>query len=139
MSKLKEVEVTASARAVEVISNLYEAINQRRLGKLLDQLHDRIEFHPLPLTARRKCHGLADVESWWTEVEQSAIEFRIEIEEMEGSGDGSVLAAGRIETGELKRSFVGLHEVRNGRVIAMHHYFSDLATVRRLGLADEER
>lgn len=125
-----------TAMDADLVSGVYDALNDRRLDELLGRLDPAVEFWPLPLPQRTRCHGHDEVRHWWREFKRQDVGLRIKIEERCGSENGDVIAAGWVEAGGVSSSFVGLHRLRDGKVVVLHDYFSDLATVRRLGLAD---
>jgi ketosteroid isomerase-like protein len=124
-------EPSASRR---LVIDVYDALNGADLERLLGLLDPDVEWTPLPIPTWTTCHGHDEVRQWWPKREE--LRVWIGIAAIHLGGEGTAIAEGEVVVGRARSSFIGVLRIRNDRVVAIRHYFSDLETLRRVGFGD---
>jgi len=65
-------------------------------------------------------------------------DFAVHIDRVELLHDGRVLALGTVRLLGDSQRFAGIHEIRDGRIVAIRHLYSDGALLQQLGIVDRE-
>ena len=113
-----------------LVIDLYEALNGSDVERFLEFLDPGIEWTPLPIPTWNNSSGHDDVRRWWPRRE--ALGVWIGIAAVHLGADGTVIAEGEVVFGRTRSPFLGVLRIRDGKVVAMRHYFSDLETLRRV-------
>lgn len=121
---------------LEVVRAAFDAIELHDLEALADLLDDQVTFRPLRGAGRSSCRGRAAVVDLVRELVSGPGGWSISAPELRLLDDGVVAALGVVRAGAGEHPFAGLHQVRDGRLVDVRHYYSDLAMLRRLGIVE---
>jgi SnoaL-like protein len=124
---------TTSLDACGIVTAAVEALNARRLDDLLPLLCADVEIRPLRPTARSVYRGPAGIALLLSELSRQRRDERIVITRTRIVSDRRVVAIGHLQAGSEQPAFAGFHELRDGLISRMHHYFSDEALLQRIG------
>lgn len=119
------------------VSRWVDAFNARSLDGILAELHHEIVLRPLRFAGLAGgYHGHDGVRDWFARLSPACDEHRIELSALDVAADGRVLAAGMLCLGghAATAPFGAIHSFDGGLIVDAHHYFSDQALLRRLGL-----
>jgi ketosteroid isomerase-like protein len=122
----------AGASSREVVRAALDALARRDLDGFAALLDADVTFRPLRDAGRSVCRGRAAVLALVADLGTDG--WGISAPELHLLDDGVVAAVGVVRAGDGEVPFVGLHEVRDGRLVAMRHYYSELVLLQRLGI-----
>lgn len=114
-----------------------DAFNARDLHGMLACLDEKVEFYPLRVgTVRGPYRGHDGVRDWFARLERDGHEHQIAISRVRALADGGVLSSGSLTLAHEAdlAPFCGLHRIREGLIVAAHHYISDPDMIEHLGL-----
>jgi len=120
-----------------VVSRWIEAFNAQDLDAMLSCLSEDVSFQPLELLGVHTSYsGHLGVRVWFREFERFAEDHKLQVTGVALAPDGQVVATGSLTLGDSVAiaDFCGLHTAVNGEIVRLRHYFSDVETMRRLGL-----
>jgi len=116
-----------------IVEAAVEAFNARELDGLLALLRPDAEIRPLRPTACDVYRGRAGLELLFSELRRERRSERIVVTHTRSVSDGRVVAIGHLQTGPEQTAFAGFHELRDGLILRMSHYFSDEPLLRQIG------
>ena len=126
-----------SPGAAVVVSRWITAFNARDLDSMLACLATGVEFRPLVRSGLDgQLLGHAGVKRWFAHLESLGIYDWLEVADVRCGPDGQVFTAGELKVAGSRAaaSFCGLYRVTDGEIVSLRHYYSDPATMRRIGL-----
>lgn len=120
----------------EVVLRAIEAFNGRRLEELQGLMCEDIEVWPLRPATHSVYRGWLGIEQWLADLEHRGRDDRITVEHTRSATGGRIVAMGSVDIGIVNAAFMAVHELRDGLIARVHHYFSDESLLRRIGIID---
>ena len=132
--------MTASLTALApevVVRRWVQAFNAQDLKGMLACVDPRVSLYPLRLGGLDGSYrGHDGVRRWFARLRQLRHEHVIVLSDVQGAGDGKVIAVGALTLpGNFDAApFCGLHRIADGLILRAYHYLTDPEMLQHLGL-----
>lgn len=126
-----------AARSLEpIVLRWIDAFNARDFDAMLSCLDPDVRFHPLRLSGLAGSYRGHEGVSEWFERLRMRHDPRIRVTELHAVNGDQVNVIGSLSLGDDPEiaPFCGLHRIRDGRIVAAHHYLTDPDMIEYLGL-----